>query len=1138
MSKSLVQSTPFTNPSVLVEHGPLLVENLIIENVLPGLIHVLSHDELDRINAAGERGNKVDVLITCLKKKTCGNSFEALNAFIQLLGGTQPELFTALVGRPPSPSEVDFCVRDITQKLKTEIKQKGHKKDSHLDDEIDLDNQFVQLEIVKDDNAWSSSHDSRFSHEYKLHLEEKEARNENISVCQVLDTREQGPQKVLTMGRAGVGKSTTLQWLARQWALDEWATDFTVLCFLQLRVLTNTNTQMTAIELLCLYGLFCMAEAGSLNLLTSWLQNGAKRVILLIDGIDEVSGFASRMTNAPTILNLNQKANPVDLCMNILSGNLLSGCTIICTSRPFSGLKQVTFQRSFEIIGLTQKKIQEFVHRKHPNRAESIMSELDKNPLLSFVCSITFYCMAVSNLLNDGVAISDEDVQTYTRLTAFILVQLVLRKLFDSPFLLEVGSYFPKLANLAYMGIFQRGEDLSKLVFSENDLREAELTTSDLESIKKVGILRIREFHIGHRNSITAEFLHLSMQELMAIAYLLTNPLASENMVLQVVSGGQFNMALKYLFGMKCDVSSGWITDVLNAVKPPCKQEECLRKEMNRYLENLCKDCTNDSDKKILICQLVHEAQLEDQAKLVANYIAPDGKLLICDVSMTLVDLRAVMFIYKHAVVLELIFTGVNADHMFVNIMLSSIQSQCSKTLQTLDLSSNALSNTIGNEGAIILAKWLKNNTLQTLDVSVNSIGSEGAVALAEGLCCNNTLHTLNISRNSIANEGIVALAEALKCSNTLHTLDISHNNIDSEGVVALAEGLLCSQTLHILNVSYNSIDSEGAVALAEALKFTKTLHTLKVAHNSIASEGAAALAEALKDSHTLHTLDVSRNIIGSEDVVALAVGLLYNNTLDTLNASYNRIGREGAEALAEVLILNNTLHTLNVSYNNIGSEGFVKLAEGMLCNNTLHTMNVSNNRIGREGAEALAEVLILNNTLHTLNVSYNNIGSEGVVKLAEGLLCNNTLHTMNVSNNKIGREGAEALAEVLNSNKTLHTLNVSYNNIDSEGVVKLAEGLLCNTILHTMNVSNNSSGDKGAEAIAEALKCNNTLHTLNVSSNSIDHEGAVALAEALNYNTTLHTLDVSLNSIGSEGVVALAEVVKSNNTLHTLHVT
>ena len=363
MYKFPVPSTPFTKPSILVEHRPLLVERLIVENVLPGLTHVLSHDELDRINAVDERGKKVSVLITCLEKRTFLNSFEAFNVFVQLLGGTQPELFTALVGRPSFPSEVDFCVQKVSQKLKMEIKQKGHKKDFHLDDEIDLDKQFVQLEIVKDDNAWNSSCESQFPHGYQLHVKEKEDRNENISACQVIDANKQGPQKVLTMGRAGVGKSTTLQWLARQWVLDKWATGFTVLFFLQLRVLTNTNTQMTAIELLSLYGLFCVAEAGSLNLLTSWVKNGAKRVILLIDGIDEVSGFASRMKNAPTILGLNQKANPVDLCMNFLSGNLLSGCTIICTSRPFSGLKQVTFHRSFEIIGLTQRRYRSWCTR-------------------------------------------------------------------------------------------------------------------------------------------------------------------------------------------------------------------------------------------------------------------------------------------------------------------------------------------------------------------------------------------------------------------------------------------------------------------------------------------------------------------------------------------------------------------------------------------------------------------------------------------------------------------------------------------------------------------------------------------------------------------------------------------------------
>ena len=130
---------------------------------------------------------------------------------------------------------------------------------------------------------------------------------------------------------------------------------------------------------------------------------------------------------------------------------------------------------------------------------------------------------------------------------------------------------------------------------------------------------------------------------------------------------------------------------------------------------------------------------------------------------------------------------------------------------------------------------------LQTLDLSHNSIGSDSAVALAEGLKCCTNLQTLDISFNSISSDGAVALAEGLKCCTNLQTLDLSYNSISSDGAVALAEGLKCCTNLQALYLGFNNIGSDGAVALAEGLKCCTNLQALYLGFNSIDSDGAEA---------------------------------------------------------------------------------------------------------------------------------------------------------------------------------------------------------------------------------------------------------------------------------------------------------
>ena len=56
-------------------------------------------------------------------------------------------------------------------------------------------------------------------------------------------------------------------------------------------------------------------------------------------------------------------------------------------------------------------------------------------------------------------------------------------------------------------------------------------------------------------------------------------------------------------------------------------------------------------------------------------------------------------------------------------------------------------------------------------------------MAIVEGLKCCTNLQTLDLSGNSIGSDGAVALAEGLKFCTNLQTLDLRNNSIGSDGV-------------------------------------------------------------------------------------------------------------------------------------------------------------------------------------------------------------------------------------------------------------------------------------------------------------------------------------------------------------------
>lgn len=158
-----------------------------------------------------------------------------------------------------------------------------------------------------------------------------------------------------------------------------------------------------------------------------------------------------------------------------------------------------------------------------------------------------------------------------------------------------------------------------------------------------------------------------------------------------------------------------------------------------------------------------------------------------------------------------------------------------------------------------------------------NTIGDEGARALAETLKTNSALTKLSIPSNSIGDVGAKALAEALKSNSALTTLDLEGNLIGDEGAMALAEVLKSNGVLTALDLEGNLIGDEGAMALAAALK-----------SNGVRSNGVAALdLEGNSYGHeSARALDAARATAQSAAAVKRATSLGIYSTFQEYSIS------------------------------------------------------------------------------------------------------------------------------------------------------------------------------------------------------------------------------------------------------------
>jgi Ran GTPase-activating protein (RanGAP) involved in mRNA processing and transport len=157
----------------------------------------------------------------------------------------------------------------------------------------------------------------------------------------------------------------------------------------------------------------------------------------------------------------------------------------------------------------------------------------------------------------------------------------------------------------------------------------------------------------------------------------------------------------------------------------------------------------------------------------------------------------------------------------------------------------------------------VKNDTIETLVFSGNNMSAQvnGAGCIADVLQKNTTLMNLEISNCQITPGGAVSIAGALVGSH-LQTLDISCNRIGNDGAKAFAYALEVNTVLLELDISDCKIDDHACVLIADALKGNDKsgLMTLRLKNNLITDKGAKALLGLLNTNTSLKEIDIGDN--------------------------------------------------------------------------------------------------------------------------------------------------------------------------------------------------------------------------------------------------------------------------------------
>ncbi|KAI4559398.1 hypothetical protein MJG53_017924 [Ovis ammon polii x Ovis aries] len=811
------------------------------------------------------------------------------------------------------------------------------------------------------------------------------------------------PRISITIGVAGVGKTTLVRNFVHLWARGQVGKDFSLVLPLTFRDL-NTYEKLSADRLLR----SVFPHAGEAGLASVALS----KVLLVLDGLDECKTPLD-FSNTVACTDPKKEIQVDHLITNIIRGNLFPEVSVWITSRPGAAgqIPGGLVDRMTEIRGFSEEEIKTCLEQMFPEDpilTGWVLSQVQADRTLYLMCTVPAFCRLV------GAALGHLHRKRPGPPDAELWPPRTLCELYAWYFRMALGGEgqekakaSPRIEQLAHSGrklvgtlgrLAFHGLVRKKYVFYEPDLK---VLGVDLTLLQTALCGRFLQREETLASAAAYCFTHLSLQEFVAAAYYCST---SKRAIFDLFTEGGVSWP-----------RLGFLTHFRSAAQRAMQAEDGRLDVFLRFLSGLLSPRVNALLAGSLLTQGEHQGYRAQVAELLQGCLRPD--VAVCARAINVLHcLRELQHTELTHSVEEAVASGglarlTSPPHRAALAYLLQVSDICAPeaslplclspgVLQSLlpqllycrnlRLDTNQFQDPVMELLGSVLSG--KDCRIQRISLAENQISNKGAKALARSLLVNRSLTTLDLRSNSIGPQGAKALADALKINRTLASLSLQSNRIRDDGARSMAEALATNRTLSVLQFSSNSIGDGGAKALAEALMVNQGLRSLDLRENSIGPEGARDLAGALRTNSTLKSLDLQWNFIQAGAAKALGQALQLNTSLTSLDLQENAIGDEGASAVASALKVNTALTALYLQVASIGAPGAQALGEALAVNRTLEILDLRGNTIEVAGAKALANALKVNSSLRRLNLQENSLGMEGAICVATALSGNHGL--------------------------------------------------------------------------------------------------------------------------------------------------
>ena len=623
----------------------------------------------------------------------------------------------------------------------------------------------------------------------------------------------EGERKVILIdGAPGSGKSTLTVHICQQWGRGELLNEFTVVILVQLRDPELQRAQ-TFVDLLPAENRETAEQAAA-----EIMAVKGRGVLWILDGWDELPPHLLKESIFSKLINPKRQENP------------LSKTAVIVTSRPISSgdLCPVVFSR-IEVLGFTAEEQRLFFTEYLNNdtkAVETLMERLSSNPAMEGSCYLPLNASIVAHLYKTNGSLPSTIYGVFSSLVQHCLSRYLHERQGVSQTLASFESFdelpdklhssFKQLCKLAFTGARD-----NKVTFFISDIDA--LGSSD--EICELGLLQAVPSIVSHGRSVYHNFLHLSIQEMLAAVHISRMPASEQISTFDSMfndASARFSAVLQFYAAItKLRTSRPLLSLVPRFLRTvPASIYDLVRKIVRKEYWALL----------VSLLNCLYEAQ--DTA--LCKYV---GELLRDRISF--LD-RLIRFVWE----LDLnSMSLLPQDCLSIGYFLASIA--------------------ISYKGRFSVSLW------------GCSISDTGIKILMQNLCRSLDPHSeitghldMNIRRNEITGVGASYIAEALRTTRALRKLDLLGNPIDEKGLQYIAKALTTNTTLTelILENCGLRITEVSGPALTEMLQRNKTLRELDLSRNYKLNNSASFIIEGLKKNTTLKTLNLQSCGITYED--------------------------------------------------------------------------------------------------------------------------------------------------------------------------------------------------------------------------------------------------------------------------------